>query len=246
MTDKALDGRLALVTGASRGIGHAAAVALAKAGAHVIAVARARSQSLLEDLDDEISGFGGSCTLVPMDLKDGDAIDRLGGAVFERWGKLDIMIANAAQLGPMSPLDHVDPKAWTEVMTVNVTANWRLIRSMSPLLKISEAGRAIFLTSGAAGKNRAYWGPYAASKAALEEIVLTYSNEIKNTNIGVSLLDPGPTATKMRAAAKPGEDPESLPGPEGVAGLIVDLATRETVPQRVSYYEHAGLDHPGT
>lgn len=242
-----LDGRLALVTGASRGIGYAAALALAKAGADIIAVARPRSQSLLEDLDDAVRALGRSCTLVPMDLKDGDAIDRLGGAIYERWGRLDILVGNAGQLGPMSPLDHVDPKAWDEVMAVNVTANWRLIRSMHPLLKVSDGGRAIFVTSGAAAKNRAFWGPYAASKAALEKLVATYSEETKITNIKVNMIDPGPMRTQMRAAAKPGEDPSGLPSPDAVGPLFVDLARPddERSGELVSFYDWAGLKRPG-
>ncbi len=243
-----LSGRLAVVTGASRGIGFAAAQALAAAGAHIIAIARPKSQSLLEDLDDAIQAVGGQATLVPMDLKDGDAIDRLGGAIYERWGKLDILVGNAGQLGPMSPLDHIDPKAWNEVIAVNLTANWRLIRSFHPLLTATDKASALFLTSGAAGKHRAYWGAYAASKAGLEELVLTYSNEVNIAGIRVNLLDPGPTRTAMRAAAKPGEDPASLPDTEGVAQKIVELVdpncTRHG--ETISYYDEADLKHPGT
>lgn len=244
---KPLSGRLALVTGASRGIGRAVALKLAKQGADIIAIARPRSQSLLEDLDDEIRALGGNCTLVPMDLRDADSIDRLGGAIYERWGKLDILVGNAGSLGPMSPLDHVDPKAWDEVISVNLTANWRLIRAMHPLLKASSAGRAVFTTSGAAGKNRAYWGPYAATKAALEEMVLTYANETAITDIKVNLIDPGPTRTRMRASAKPGEDPETLPQPEQAAELFAEMLSPEygKSGEKVRFYDWADLKHPG-
>lgn len=240
---KPLQGRRALVTGASRGIGKAVALALADAGADIIAVARARSQGALEDLDDQIRAKGQSCTLVPMDLKDFDAIDRLGGAIFERWGKLDILIGNAGVLGTISPLGHIGVKDWAELMDVNVTANWRLIRSMDPLLKQSDAGRAIFVTSGAAGKHKQHWGGYAVSKAALEELVLTYSAESKISGVKVNMVDPGPIATHMRAKAVPGEDPASLPKPADIAPLFVELAspTCEKSGERISFYDWAGI-----
>ncbi|WP_020398847.1 SDR family NAD(P)-dependent oxidoreductase [Kordiimonas gwangyangensis] len=240
---KPLQGRRALVTGASRGIGKAVALALADAGADVIAVARARSQGALEDLDDQIRAKGQSCTLVPMDLKDFDAIDRLGGAIFERWGKLDILVGNAGVLGTISPLGHIGVKDWAELMDVNVTANWRLIRSMDPLLKQSDAGRAIFVTSGAAGKHKQHWGGYAVSKAALEELVLTYAAESKISGVKVNMVDPGPIATHMRAKAVPGEDPASLPKPADIAPLFVELAspTCEKSGERISFYDWAGI-----
>lgn len=240
---KPLQGRRALVTGASRGIGKAVALALADAGADIIAVARARSQGALEDLDDQIRAKGQSCTLVPMDLKDFDAIDRLGGAIFERWGKLDILIGNAGVLGTISPLGHIGVKDWAELMDVNVTANWRLIRSMDPLLKQSDAGRAIFVTSGAAGKHKQHWGGYAVSKAALEELVLTYAAESKISGVKVNMIDPGPIATHMRAKAVPGEDPASLPKPADIAPLFVELAspTCEKSGERISFYDWAGI-----
>ncbi len=241
---KILEGRRALVTGASRGIGYAVAQALAEAGADIIAVARARSQGALEELDDLIRAKGRSCTIVPMDLKDGDAIDRLGGAIFERWGKLDILVANAAVLGTISPLGHISVKDWTELMDVNVTANWRLIRSLDPLLKQSDAGRAIFVTSAAAGKHKPYWGGYAVTKAAVEELALTYSNECKNTTeIKVNLIDPGPIRTHMRAKAMPGEDPSNLPIPGDIAPLFVDLASPacEKSGEVVRFYDWAGI-----
>ncbi len=179
MTSPVLKGRIALVTGASRGIGRATALELAKAGAHVIAVAR--TVGGLEELDDEIRAAGSAATLVPIDLKDFDAIDRLGAAVLERWGKLDILVGNAGMLGPLSPLGHVEPKAFDEVMAVNVTANWRLIRSLDPLLQASDAGRALFVSSGAAHKTMAYWGPYSISKAALQALAMTYAAETQRT-----------------------------------------------------------------
>ena len=241
---KPLQGRRALVTGASRGIGKAVALALADAGADIIAVARARSQGALEDLDDQIRAKGQSCTLVPMDLKDFDAIDRLGGAIYERWGKLDILVGNAGILGTISPLGHISVKDWAELMDVNVTANWRLIRSMDPLLKQSDAGRAIFVTSGAAGKHKQHWGGYAVSKAALEELVLTYAAESRISGIKVNLVDPGPIATHMRAKAVPGEDPASLPKPADIAPLFVELASPacERSGERVSFYDWAGIE----
>ena len=213
--------RVALVTGASRGIGRAAALALAAAGAHVIAIAR--TVGGLEELDDEIVKAGGSATLVPLDLKDFDAIDRLGAAIFERWKKLDALFANAGILGPMTPIAHVEPKAWDEVMAVNVTANMRLIRSLDPLLRQSDAGRALFVSSAVARLNRPYWGPYAISKAAVELMAFTYAAEVASTDVKVNALNPGPTRTRMRAQAMPGEDPMTLPAPELLAPMIVQL-----------------------
>lgn len=214
-------GRLALVTGASRGIGYALARALGKEGAHVIALAR--TVGGLEELDDEIRAAGGSTTLVVADLKDFDGIDRLGAGIYERWGKLDIVVGNAGVLGPISPLGHVDPKDWDEVMAVNVTANWRLIRSLDPLLKRSDAGRAVFVTSGVAVARRAFWGPYSVSKAALEALVATYAREIEITSVKANLFSPGAIRTAMRARAMPGEDPETLPLPEALVGSLFGL-----------------------
>jgi NAD(P)-dependent dehydrogenase (short-subunit alcohol dehydrogenase family) len=216
-----LTGRIALVTGASRGIGHAAALALAKAGAHVVAVAR--TVGGLEELDDSIKGAGGSATLVPLDLKDYEGIDRLGLALHERFGRLDALVANAGILGPLSPLGHVEAKAWDEVMAVNVTANWRLICAMDPLLKFSDAGRVVFVSSGVAQLALAYWGPYAVSKAALEVLARTYAAETASTNVRVNVLTPGPVRTRMRAQAMPGEDPMTLETPDQVAETIVGL-----------------------
>ncbi len=216
-----LSGRTALVTGASRGIGRAVALALAQSGAHVIAVAR--TVGGLEELDDEIKTAGGSATLVPLDLKDYEGIARLGGALFERFRTLDVLVGNAGILGPLSPLSHVEPKAWDDVMAVNVTSNWHLIRCMEPLLLKSDAGRAVFLSSGVSWMARAYWGPYAVSKAALNTMVQTWAAETVKTNLRVNLFTPGPIRTRMRAQAMPGEDPMSLETPEQVAEKIVAL-----------------------
>lgn len=224
-----LASRLAVVTGASRGIGRAAALAYAREGAHVIAVAR--TVGALEELDDEIRAAGGSATLVPIDLTDFDALDRLAAIILERWGKLDILLGNAGVLGPLSPIGHVDPKSWANVMAVNVTANWRLIRAMDPLLRASDAGRALFVSSGAATKCTAYWGPYSVSKAALEALVRTYAAETRTSALRVNLVNPGPLRTRMRAQAMPGEDPMSLPTPEDLAPHILRLTSpdyRET------------------
>lgn len=218
-----LEGRIALVTGASRGIGYQAARAMAAAGAHIVAIAR--TVGGLEDLDDEIQGVGGQATLVPLDLKDMEGIDRLGAALNERWGKLDILLANAGILGQLSPLAHVEAKTWDEVMTVNVTANWRLIRTLDPLLRKSDAGRVIMLSSAAAHKCTAFWGPYSVSKAAVEAIARTYAHETVNSPIRVVSVDPGPTRTAMRAKAMPGEDPATLPDPSEIAGELVRLAS---------------------
>ncbi|SRR5579885_533491 len=216
-----LSGRIALITGASRGIGRAAAIALAKEGAHTILVAR--TVGGLEEADDEIRKSGGSATLVPLDLRDFPAIDRLGASIYERWGRLDAFLGNAGVLGVLSPLAHVDPKVFQQALDVNVTANWRLIRSLDPLLRASDAGRVLFISSGAARAHRAFWGCYGATKAALEELALTYAAECAGTNVRVNVLNPGPLRTKMRAQAMPGEDPMTLRPPEAVAPLIVEL-----------------------
>jgi NAD(P)-dependent dehydrogenase (short-subunit alcohol dehydrogenase family) len=220
--DKPLSNRIAVVTGASRGIGRAAALALADAGAHVVALAR--TQGALEELDDDIRGRGASATLVPVDLKDLDALDRLGAAIHERWGKLDVLFGNAGILGELAPITHVDQPVWDAVMTINVTANYRLIRSLDPLLRASEAGRAVFVSSGAAHKCTAYWGPYSISKAALEALVRTYAAETVKTPVRVMLINPGPLRTAMRQAAMPGEDPMTLKTPEDLAPHIVRLS----------------------
>jgi NAD(P)-dependent dehydrogenase (short-subunit alcohol dehydrogenase family) len=222
---KPLASRIALVTGASRGIGYASARALAKAGAHIVAVAR--TQGGLEELDDEIRKDGGGSTLVPLSMTDFDGIARLGAALHERHGKLDILVGNAGAPGPSSPLGHIEPKTWNDVMMVNASANFQLIRCMEPLLKRSDAGRAVFITSGAASKAPAYLGPYAASKAALETLVRVWAAETATTAIRVNLFSPGPIRTRMRAIVFPGEDPMTLETPDQVAEFIVPMCSPE-------------------
>ena len=218
---KPLTNRIALVTGASRGIGYATARALARQGAHIIAVAR--TQGGLEELDDEIRKDGGSATLVPLSVTDSDGIARLGAALHERHGKIDILVGNAGVSGPSSPLGHIDLKPWNDVIAVNITANFQLIRCMEPLLKQSDAGRAVFITAGSANKAPGYRGPYAASKAALETLVRVWAAETASTPIRVNLFSPGPIRTRMRAAVFPGEDPITLDTPERAAELIVPM-----------------------
>jgi NAD(P)-dependent dehydrogenase (short-subunit alcohol dehydrogenase family) len=213
--------RIALVTGASRGIGYATALALARAGAQIVAVAR--TVGGLEELDDAVRAAGSSATLVPLDMRDYDGLYRLAAALHERYQRLDVLIGNAAVAGQHSPLGHVQPKAWDETMAVNVTANWHLIRAMDPLLRRSAVGRAVFMTSGAASRARAYAGPYSVSKAALNALARTYAAETTSTPVRVNLFNPGPTRTRMRAQVMPGEDPMTLPTPEQVAEKILDL-----------------------
>lgn len=220
---KPLAGRIALVTGASRGIGRAAALAFADAGAHVVALAR--TSGALEELDDEIQGIGGSTTLVPVDLGDAAAIEKLGPALLDRWGKLDILLANAGILGPLTPLTHASPKEWAKVFETNVTANWRLIKSVEPALQASDAGRVIVMSSGAAHKCLAYWGPYSISKAAVEAMARTYAAETVTTPLKVMIVNPGPLRTRMREEAMPGEDPLTLRTPEELAPHLVRLAS---------------------
>src|SRR5437660_8847792 len=220
-----LASRLAVVAAASRGIGYPTARALAKQGAHIGAVAR--TQGGLEELDDEIRQDGGSATLVPLNLTDFDGIARLGAALHERHGKLDILVGNAGVAGPSSPLGHVDLKPWNDVMAVNVTANFQLIRCMEPLLKRSDAGRAVFITSAASNMAPAYLGPYAASKAALETLVRVWANETASLPLRVNLFSPGPIRTRMRATVFPGEDPMTLDTPEQAAEFIVPMCSPE-------------------
>jgi NAD(P)-dependent dehydrogenase (short-subunit alcohol dehydrogenase family) len=218
---KPLADRIALVTGASRGIGAALALHLAEAGAHIVAVAR--TVGALEELDDKIKAAGSSATLVPLDIKDMDGIARLALALNERYGRLDVLVGNAGVLGPLSPLGHVEPKDWDNIFAVNVTANWQLIRTMDPLLKRADAGRAVFITSGLSWMARAYTGAYAASKAALEQLARVYAAECASSNVRINLFGPGPTRTRMYAGGWPGVDPETLPPPEQVAKAIVPL-----------------------
>lgn len=224
---KVLDGRIALVTGASRGIGYHAALAYATAGAHVIALAR--TVGGLEELDDEIKAEGGLATLVPLDLKDFDGLDRLGDTVLERWGRLDVLLANAAILGTVTPLHQMKPAVFDDIFTINVTANFRLIRALEPALQKSKAGRAIFVTSGAVRSNPAFMGPYSASKAALEAMVKSWANENQKTALCANLFDPATARTKMRAQYAPGEDPETVTPPEDLAPALVELARAGTV-----------------
>jgi NAD(P)-dependent dehydrogenase (short-subunit alcohol dehydrogenase family) len=216
--------RIALVTGASRGVGRAFALALAEAGVHVVALAR--TQGALEELDDEIGALGAEATLVPCDLADFDALDRLGAALHERFGRLDVLVGAAGVLGPISPLAHVAPKEWDKTLAVNATANWRLIRSLDPLLRASSAARALFITADVAhaAPMKAYWGACAVSKAALEAIARTYAAETENTSqIKVSLANPGPLRTAFRARAFPGEDPSLLKTPQEFAQATLFL-----------------------
>jgi NAD(P)-dependent dehydrogenase (short-subunit alcohol dehydrogenase family) len=225
---KPLETRIALVTGASRGIGRAVALALAEEGAHVVALAR--TQGALEELDDDIRARGGSATLAPCDMADFEALDRLGASLFARWGKLDILVGNAGVLGPVTPLGHVAPEQWETVLAVNVTANWRLIRSLDPLLRASDAGRAVFISSGAGNKAKldAYRGPYATSKAALDALVRVYAAETENTSkVRAMLANPGPLRTRMRATLMPGENPADLKTPEDFAPKVVAMCRPE-------------------
>jgi NAD(P)-dependent dehydrogenase (short-subunit alcohol dehydrogenase family) len=229
--EQPLTGRIALATGATRGIGRAIAIGLAKAGAHVIAVGR--TQGALEELDDELRGLGCEApTLVPLDLMNGEGIDQLGGAIFQRWGRLDILIGAAGILGVTTPVPHMDPEVWERVLKVNLTANYRLIRSMDPLLRAAGEGRAVFLTSGAAARPRAFWGAYAASKAGLEALAAVYADEVEHTAVRVALVNPGPMRTLMRARAFPGEDPMTLPAPDEIVPLILELVAPGTEPPK--------------
>jgi NAD(P)-dependent dehydrogenase (short-subunit alcohol dehydrogenase family) len=217
-----LTDRIALITGASRGIGRAVAEKFAEEGAHVLLLARSRKA--LEEVDDRIRAAGGKATLIPLDLADGKAIDALGPSLYERFGRLDVLVGNAAILGRLSPLTHVPSELWEKSFAINVTANWRLIRTLDPLLRRSDSGRAIFVTSGAAGEGRAYWAPYAVTKAALEVLARTYANETNDSAVKVNLIDPGATATRMRAEAYPGEDQSKLRTPAQAAEAFVPLA----------------------
>jgi NAD(P)-dependent dehydrogenase (short-subunit alcohol dehydrogenase family) len=235
---KPLSDRVALLTGASRGIGAALSLQLAQAGAHVVAVAR--TVGGLEELDDKIKAAGGSATLVPLDVRDFDGIARLALVLNERFARLDVLVGNAGVIGPLSPLGHIEPKDWDNVFAVNVTANWQLIRTMDPLLQRAPAGRAVFMTSAVAHMGRAYWGPYAASKAALEEIVRAYAAECATTPVRTNLFAPGPTRTRMYLGAFPGADPATLPMPEQVAPAIMPLCLPECTESGRIYDFRAG------
>lgn len=225
MSKQRFKDRIALITGASRGIGRAVALAYAREGAHVLLLARTRKS--LEPVDDAIKAEGGTATLIPLNLAHGPKIDALGPSLYERFGKLDILVGNAAMLGRLSPLTHVPSEHWERLVAVNLTANWRLIRTLDPLLRRSDAGRAIFVTSGGAHDGEAYWAPYSVSKAALETLAKTYARETADSAVRVNLIDPGEVATALRAEAFPGEDQAALRQPEELAELFVRLALPE-------------------
>jgi NAD(P)-dependent dehydrogenase (short-subunit alcohol dehydrogenase family) len=222
LTGQRLKDRIALITGASRGLGRAIALAFAREGAHVLLLAR--SMTMLGRVDDDIRAIGGTASLVPLDLTDGQAIDALGPSLYERFGRLDVLVGSAAILGALLPLTHIPSVHWDRVFAVNVTANWRLIRTLDPLFRRSDAARVIFVTSSVARSARAYWAPYSVSKAALEALAETYANETADTPIRVNLVDSGALATRMRAEAYPGEDQSKLRTPEQVAEAFVPLA----------------------
>jgi NAD(P)-dependent dehydrogenase (short-subunit alcohol dehydrogenase family) len=226
LTEQRLKDRIALITGASRGLGRALALAFAGEGAHVLLLAR--SLATLGRVDDEVRAFGGKASLIPLDLADGPAIDALGPSLYERYGRLDVLVGNAAILGALSPLPHISSAHWDRVFAINVTANWRLIRTLDPLLRRSDAARVIFVTSSVAQSCRPYWAPYSVSKAAIEALAKTYANETAGTPIKVNLVDPGAMATRMRAEAYPGEDPAKHPKPEELTEIFVRLAMPAT------------------
>jgi NAD(P)-dependent dehydrogenase (short-subunit alcohol dehydrogenase family) len=225
LSEPKLKDRIALITGASRGLGRAVGLRFAREGAHVLLLSR--NLSALGQVDDEIRAISGNATLLPLDLADGPAIDALGPTLYERFGRLDVLVGNAAILGALSPLPHIPSAHWERVFAINVTANWRLIRTLDPLLRRSDAGRVIFVTSNVAHSCRAYWAPYSVSKAALEALAKTYAHETASTAIKVNIVDPGAMATRLRAEAYPGEDQGALPGPETIAEMFVELALAE-------------------
>jgi NAD(P)-dependent dehydrogenase (short-subunit alcohol dehydrogenase family) len=240
-----LSGSIALVTGASRGIGAATAVELARLGAHVVITAR--TQGGLEETDDAIRAAGGSATLLPLDLSEVEQIDAIGPSLFQRFGRLDVLVHNAGALGRLTPVAHIMPKDWADVIAVNMTAAWRLIRTCDPLLRKAEAGRAVFVTDERARAPKAYWGAYGATKAGLEHLVLTWADEVKTTPLRVNLFDPGPTATRMRAHAMPGEDPATLPKPADVAPALAALClpTEQRHAEMVAPLRYSAAAPPG-
>ena len=240
MTLPDLSGKTALVNGASRGIGRSIALGLAKQGAHVLALAR--TPGALEDLDDEVKTAGGKASLIPMDLPEGDGIERLAGALIERFSALDILVLNAGSLGELAPLPDIDPKVWQHTLDLNVTVNWRLIRALDPLLRKSADARVIGLSSRVGGEAaKAFWGTYAVTKAAFDMLLRTYAEEMSKTAVGVSLISPGPMRTDMRKVAMPGEDPATLPHPDEILPLVYHLLTREErEPMRISLKEWRG------
>ncbi|WP_420549991.1 SDR family NAD(P)-dependent oxidoreductase [Curvivirga sp.] len=225
MSSNSLEGRLALVTGASRGIGYEVSKRLASEGAHVIALARTLGG--LEELDDEIKATGGQCTIAQMDLSDHDRIDALGASLYERFGKLDILVGNAGMLGELTPVGHISPKVWDRVISINLTANYRLIRSLGPLLQQSDAGRAIFVSSAAVEEQNPFWALYTASKAGLEAMVMAYAKEMSKSNIKANIIHPGRVWTAMQAKAYPGIKPDDLPKPSEITDIFVKLASTD-------------------
>jgi NAD(P)-dependent dehydrogenase (short-subunit alcohol dehydrogenase family) len=239
-----LAGKIALITGASRGIGAAIALRFASEGAHVVLAAR--TVGGLEEVDDRVRASGGSATLVPFDLREFIKIDELAAALYERYGRLDILIGNAAEFGTFSPTGHIDPRLWSDIIDLNLTANWRLIRAMDPLLRAAPAGRAIFVTSRLARDALPYYGPYAVAKAGLETLVRIYAGEIARTAVCANLIDPGIVRTRLRAQIFPGEDPGELPAPESVADAFLELALPEcTRNGEIVTVTPVPADHPG-
>ena len=220
-----LAGRIALITGASRGIGAAVAIRFAGEGAHVVLAGR--TVGGLEEVDDAVRALGGTATLVPFDLRDFSKIDELAASLYQRFGRVDILVGNAADFGVLSPLGHIDPKLWDAVMALNLTANWRLTRAMDPLLRAAPAGRAIFVTSAAGRAAEPYYGPYAVSKAGLETLARIYAAEVARTAVRVNLIDPGIVGTRLRSRMFPGENPATLPPPDSVTDAFVELALPE-------------------
>ena len=221
MTDGPLHGSVALVTGASRGLGAATAIALARLGAHVVITAR--TQGGLEDTDDAIRAGGGAATLLPMDLAEQEQIDAIGPSLYQRFGRLDVLVHCAGALGRLTPVAHITPNDWADVIAVNLATAWRLIRSCDPLLRNAPAGRAVFVTDARARAPLAYWGAYGATKAAMEHLVLTWADELRKTRLRVNLFDPGAMRTRLRAGAFPGEDPMVQPRPEDIAPTLAAL-----------------------